>query len=379
VAKTGTALTRLKLVGVLLCALVLASHLLSMMHWTEERGVNDDFCYLRQAHLFQSYGLGGFDTSTSRDDGYLARKLPSLPGYSSAMIPPCHTPMAAQNKYVIQYPPGTGLLLALFPSGHQVVPLFALCTILIFALAVGAIRSTTSMGELAVATVFGCLAVYVMINPVKASYSMAPTMVASAIAGLLTARLVTGRTRHELLLTAATGLVLGLSVNFRLANLFLSSGYLLYFLMAWLGKRSLQTFRQGLAFGLALVVGMVPTLISNTINAGSPFSTTYGPGDAVPPKLDLDVVQSYVLDLQFMLILAAIVWTALAWRRGARDLAILVATNLAINIAFFVTHPVFTPYYTLPIAALSLWSLLFGTIGQSAERRTLDLKQAVAA
>jgi hypothetical protein len=26
------------------------------------------------------------------------------------------------------------------------------------------------------------------------------------------------------------------------------------------------------------------------------------------------------------------------------------------------THPVFTPYYTIPIAMLSLWTLLFATL-----------------
>jgi hypothetical protein len=33
-----------------------------------------------------------------------------------------------------------------------------------------------------------------------------------------------------------------------------------------------------------------------------------------------------------------------------------------INLAFFMSHPVFTPYYTVPIAMLSLWSLLFATL-----------------
>jgi hypothetical protein len=33
--------------------------------------------------------------------------------------------------------------------------------------------------------------------------------------------------------------------------------------------------------------------------------------------------------------------------------------NLAVNLAFFLSHPVFTPYYTIPMAMLSQWSLLF--------------------
>jgi len=30
--------------------------------------------------------------------------------------------------------------------------------------------------------------------------------------------------------------------------------------------------------------------------------------------------------------------------------------------AFFLSHPIFTPYYTVPVAMLSLWSLLFGSV-----------------
>ena len=40
---------------------------------------------------------------------------------------------------------------------------------------------------------------------------------------------------------------------------------------------------------------------------------------------------------------------------------------LLVNLAFFLTHPVFTPYYTIPIAMLSLWSLLFASLMQPAE------------
>ncbi len=32
------------------------------------------------------------------------------------------------------------------------------------------------------------------------------------------------------------------------------------------------------------------------------------------------------------------------------------------NLIFFMTHPIFTPYYTIPVAMLSLWTLLFATL-----------------
>jgi hypothetical protein len=74
--------------------------------------------------------------------------------------------------------------------------------------------------------------------------------------------------------------------------------------------------------------------------------------------------------MQFVLLLLACGWTALILRlpreTGLRRTALVTAGNLAVNLAFFVSHPLFTPYYTVPVAMLSLWSLLFGSLLQPA-------------
>jgi hypothetical protein len=355
-----------KTLATLLCLGILVSNLLSMSRWTEDRNVNDDACYLRQAHLFQRFGLDGLDTTLARDDdGYMIDKMRKFPDWDQSkgsLDAPCHNAVPAMNKRVLVYPPGTGAALALFPAGYQVIPLYGLCTILVFGFAVAAIGLARSQRELALTAIFGCLAIYMMINPTKASYSMAPTMVICAAAAWLTARLLSAPSRHPLLLTMAIGLLIGLSVNFRLPNLFLSAGYCLYFLVSFLKLRSRNSFVQGLVFGVTLLLGMVPTLVANAINAGSPFATTYDSDNAIPPSLDFEVVRSYLTDQQFPLLLIAIAWTAETWRRGRNEIAFVVAANLAVNIVFFLTHPLFTPYYTVPVAALSLWTLLYGTL-----------------
>jgi hypothetical protein len=367
-----TNLNLAKTLAMLLCLGIVISNFFSMSRWSEDRNVYDDACYLRQAHLFQRFGLDGLDTRLARDDdGYMIGKLRKFPNWdqlSQSRDTPCHTLIPASNKQVLQYPPGTGLVLALFPAGYQVVPLYGVCTIFIFGFAVAAIWLARSRRELTTAAIFGCVAIYMMINPTKASYSIAPTMVVCAAAALLSARLFSGPSRRPLLLTMAIGLLIGLSVNFRLPNLLLSAGYCLYFLVAFVMQRSRQSFVQGFGFGAALLLGMVPTLAANAINAGSPFSTTYGGADTVAPALDFEVVRSYLVDLQFPLLLIAIAWTALTWRRGRNEIAFVVSANLAVNIAFFLTHPLFTPYYTVPAAALSLWTLLFGTLMASGTR-----------
>jgi hypothetical protein len=74
--------------------------------------------------------------------------------------------------------------------------------------------------------------------------------------------------------------------------------------------------------------------------------------------------------MQFVLLALSIAGTAYLFRsrdEGARRVALVTAMNLAVNLAFFLSHPVFTPYYTIPIAMLSLWSLLFAALIQPAE------------
>jgi len=361
----------LKMACGFVCFLVLASNVWSMSRWSESRGVYDDVCYLRQAHLFQRFGLGGLDTNLSRDgDHYLSAKLQAI-GFPASQPPPCHTLMPATNKRVMQYPPGTGFVLAAFPEGFQVVPLYAVTTVIIFGLALLGIYAARTTPSVFLAAAFGCLAVYLMINPTKASYSMAPTMVACALAGLVTARFFLPGQRHRLLLAALIGLIIGLSVNFRLPNVLLSTGYLLFFAVSFLWSRKIETFVQGALFGAAFLAGMTPTLLANAINAGSPLSTTYGGGDVTPPDFSFGIIWQYVADMQFVLLVLAGAWTAVMWRSirtaGISRIALVTAGNLLLNIAFFMSHPVFTPYYTVPIAMLSLWSLLFASLMRPAE------------
>jgi hypothetical protein len=361
----------------ILCAVgflvVLASNIWSISRWDETRGVYDDICYLRQAHLFERFGPGGLDTDIVRDDDrYFAEKLKQIgfPEWNDVSRYPCHTFIPAADKYVLQYPPGTGFVLSLFPSGFQVIPLFVLTSVVGAGFALLALRHASTFYRLLLVAAFGDSAILLMINPTKASYSVAPTMMVCAVAGFLTAKLLTGSLRHRPALTLLVGLLIGLSVNFRLPNLLLAAGYCLYLAGAFLVIRTKQTFLQGAVFGVACLVGMAPTLIANAINAGSPFATTYGGVDAVPPELNAGVLLSYLVDVQFTLLAISAVWSAWLWRSGRGrngQVAILVAVNLAVNLIFFMTHPIFTHYYILPIDMLSLWTLLFATLDRRGE------------
>ena len=358
-----------KLICGLIGLAILASNLATMTRWSERRGVSDDVCYLRQAHLFQKHGLGGLDTDIAREtDGYFTRLVTETghPEWNSATYVACH-PVAANGKRVLQYPPGVGFVLALFPEGRQVVPLYTAASLVVLLMGWLAIGLARSRPALLGAAAFSWLALYFMVNPAKASYSIAPTMAIAAAVGYLTARLFYLRgTRAQMLVTAVIGLLLGLSVNVRIPNVLLAAGYGGYFLIVFTAARNLRTLLQGALFGVACIAGLLPTLIANAINAGSPFATTYGGIDVVPPDFSFSIVGEYLRDLQGILGVAAILWVTalLLWHRRSAlwPVALITAINLAVNLVFFLSHPVFTQYYLVPIAMLSLWSLLFAYV-----------------
>jgi hypothetical protein len=368
-----------KLVFGLICLAILASNILTMSRWSEARGVYDDICYLRQAHLFQRFGISGLDTNVVRDDDrYFEGKLKEIafPEWKDPVRWPCHNPMRS-GKVVMQYPPGTGFLLALFPEGHQVVPLYIAASLIVCGLALTGIAMARTLPSVVGAGLFGALAVYLMINPAKASYSVAPTMALCAVAGFLTA-LWLARDKRSVLLIALIGLLLGASVNFRLPNALLAAGYFLFLGIPFLWTRSLTTFVRGLAFGAGVLVGMAPTLVAQAINAGNALATTYGSADVVAPAFDLAVFGHYLHDMQFVLIVLAIGSTAWLLRAGethVRQAAFVVAGNLVVNLGFFMSHPIFTPYYVVPIAMLSLWTLSFAWLLQPAEAREAAMVQ----
>ncbi|MDF3812387.1 MULTISPECIES: hypothetical protein [Rhodopseudomonas] len=359
-----------KILCVLVVAIVFASMTRTFLGWNESRGVHDDICYLRQAHLFQKFGLSGINTDIALEtDGYLATKLREI-GYPNPDDPlaPCHNLMPGTGRIVMQYPPGTGFALAIFPAGFQVAPLYAVATGLLFLMVLASIAYAATPMSLAVATVAGGVSMYLMNNPVKSSYSLPPTMVICALAGFLTVVLfVVISPKLRLASVASLGLLFGLSVDVRLANALLAAGYCGFFAIQFLAQRKWREFAEGAIFAVSFVIGLIPTLIANAVNAGSPFTTTYPARDASPPNFSIaqltgQLVQ-YLHGTQGVLLTTAIVGVLAAAgfaRPPMRAIGVLVGCNLLINLLFYLSHTIYTPYYAVPAAMLSLWTLLSG-------------------
>lgn len=77
-----------------------------------------------------------------------------------------------------------------------------------------------------------------------------------------------------------------------------------------------------------------------------------GGSDVSSPEFNLDILRSYASDLQFVLIILALASIAWLWRRrdrGLSNIALIMTVNLTVSVVFFFSHPIFTPYYTLPV------------------------------
>jgi hypothetical protein len=80
-------------------------------------------------------------------------------------------------------------------------------------------------------------------------------------------------------------------------NLFLSGGYFAVLLAVSIRSRGAGDMLRLASFGAAYVLGLLPTLAANAINAGSVLATTYSAVDATPPDFSLSIAREYLADM----------------------------------------------------------------------------------
>jgi hypothetical protein len=397
----GTAALPSGIIRLVMLAIVSAIYLsvsLSHTRLVEDRGVYDNICYLRQAHLFRTNGLlGGLDTDLP-DARYIARivEQSGLTGQFATSVP-CHTSIPVTNKTVIQYPPGTGFLLSVFPDGAQATSLYLASSTIVFLLVCAFIGTARTRNAIITLGLLGGLTLYLMVNPAKATYSMAPTMPLCIALALATVRLFESKSAAAAISLAGTaGLIAGLAVDIRLSSALLTSGYAAVFATIFFRRPAFETFLKPAAFGAFMVVAALPTFAANLLNAGSPVATAYGGADASPPVFDLQTIAALIAwyakethgALNFMSI-GAIIALSVAVRRRKQDWLMpvlsIAAVTFSLNLLYFLTHPIFSQYYTVPPAMLVLWIAALSwaatndAAGSARERGGLLLAGSVAA
>jgi hypothetical protein len=358
--------------------LIATSYLyLSVLHshtkLVEDRGVHDDICYLRQAYLFRTQGMiGGLDTDnlSARYADSLIQKT-GLKGKLSSNIP-CHNLRQLTNKFVIQYPPGTGFLLSLFPEGSQASGLYIASSTTIFILLMWLIATARSPIAVGVFGALGSLTLYLMVNPAKASYSIAPTIPLCLAVAYLTVKMFSMPSSTTRIMAAASaGLLLGFATDIRLSSALLAFGHAAVFALALIRKRTWFTLAQPMAFGMSMLASTLPTLAANFVNGGSPFTTGYESAYATQLVTSRDLlvtqIQWYlfsethsVLTWLSLLLLIALITLAIRGALTSVQPPLLVASiTLAVNEVYFIALPVPSQYYTVPPAILTLWVCAF--------------------
>jgi len=226
-------------------------------------------------------------------------------------------------------------------------------------------------GALLTAHNMGGANVYMMVNPAKSSYSIAPTMPVCIVLGLLTVWMFAAdRAWQRVLLAGATGFLVGVATDLRLSSALLAFGFAATFGAQFLYRRNWENLLRPIAFGIACLAALAPLITSNVINGGSPFATGYRGQDIQLPDLSLSVLRSmfkwYGLHTDGLLL-----WSALALlaafvikRRsiqlsGVNAVIGIVASNFIFNMGFFLTHPVPSQYYTIPPTILTIWTIVF--------------------
>ncbi|MFS8084402.1 MAG: hypothetical protein ACMG6H_02145, partial [Acidobacteriota bacterium] len=213
-----------------------------------------------------------------------------LPDWEEVVAPHAHHYFPKAGFVGVQYPPGTGLTLAMYPEGKAVYGLNRTVVIVFLVtglLALGIVayrRAWTSVGLVVLAIYLG-LAILGRIGAL--SFSVNAVLIPVLLSVLLVlASLkfsINNRKRLALLSALAAGALLGFATLIRLPTVLLAPGFLV---LLW--PRSWRDAVKGppLLFGLGVfLVGILPVLLNQQEVAGAWYLPTYASVDAALPTL----------------------------------------------------------------------------------------------
>jgi hypothetical protein len=197
-----------------------------------------------------------------------------------------------QSGYVgVQYPPGTGLVLAMFPQGEAVyrlnrIVVFVFIFVGVIALAIAAWkRAWMSIGLVVLALSLGLM---VLARLGALSFSMNAVLVPIVLTCVFCLSALRFKTADRdgaaLLCALFAGLAIGFATMIRLPSFLLSAGFLV---LLWPGWRNFRIKSLPVAFALgATITGVIPVVINQHNVAGAWYLSTYATVDAAPPTLE---------------------------------------------------------------------------------------------
>jgi len=341
----------------------------------------DSFGYLRSAKQIRSgfsYGerpqfkLESPQTRALID--FMKEKKVPLSAWEEVVAPHAHHFFPRSDFVGVQYPPGTGLVLAMFPQGEAV---YGLNRVVVFVFGLlGAIalliaiwrRTWASIALLMFA--FG-LGLFVLARIGGASFSINASLVPvllTCFLSLLALWLDNSRRQYAALLCAfVAGLSLGFATLVRLPTFLLLPGFVI---LLWPGLRNLFRLKSlplALVLGTA-VAGVIPVLINQNDVAGAWYLSTYASVDAAAPTIerlrnnfpfylgsgpaavDNRALLYAILGFAGFLILYVTSGNSTSSRLGLswKRLTVAVAVLWVLPLVYFITHWVTAPHYMIP-------------------------------
>ena len=258
----------------------------------------DSFGYLRMAKeirhgvehgVWPEFKLESPQTRLLID--FMQENKVALPRWDEVIAPHAHHYMPQSGSVGVQYPPGTGLVLALFPQGEAVYRLNRIVEFVFIVAGVVALviatwkRAVASIGVVVLSLSLG----FMVLGRLGAlSFSMNAVLVPillTTVFSLLALWLQTsGRNRLALLFALLAGLSLGFATMIRLPSFLLSAGFLV---LLWPGFRNFRIKSLPVVFALGVTIsGVIPVVINQRNVAGGWYLSTYARVDAAPPTTE---------------------------------------------------------------------------------------------
>lgn len=257
----------------------------------------DSFGYLRMAKEIRQAAnrreLPQFKLESSQTRlliNFMRSQNVPLPDWDEAVAPHGHHYFPAAGFVGVQYPPGTGLTLAMYPEGRAVYGLNRTVVIVFLLVGVGALliaayRRAWASAGLAVLAIHLGLAILGKIGALSFSVNavLIPILLSVLLALAALKSSVSKRNRTALLSALAAGLLLGFATLIRLPTILLVPGFLI---LLW--PKSWRFAIKGLPAALCLGVfltGVLPALANQQQIAGAWYLPTYASVDAAFPTL----------------------------------------------------------------------------------------------
>jgi hypothetical protein len=333
----------------------------------------DSFGYLRQAELFRSNGpIKGLNTAINTENASflvgIAKQINPLESRWAEMIAPhCHHFKPGSEKIILQYPPGTGFVLSLLPSGKE---LECLALLLVFSVMVwwGRINFVARSAPVFLISTVSVAFLLATVGQFQVpSYSVPLTILLLVWIATLIFDLEYSATPKNLLLIAIFGLLTGSLLTVRLASLIVlpAIAAIVCFQIAEALRQKRFSFIAPLLGVSAFAVATVPLLAANWLNTGAMFDSTYNDYDK---KINFDSAELLLNNLSYyllenraavlsMLSLSVVTLAALTTKDRQRSLYWAALSLLAIfvtNLLFLSVKMVAIDYYFLPTAVLCL-------------------------